>query len=116
MLFPEANIFIDLVLFNLIGLLAAAIAFNAPVISDHYSTLSMGSACLIRSIGSFLSTWDSFFNSGLPDWFSEASYSFFYPLIFFAVVRGFTQRVRIKVLELLDTTIITFGLSLLLLD
>jgi hypothetical protein len=77
LLFPEANIFIDLVLFNLIGLLAAAIAFNAPVISDHYSTLSMGSAYLIWTIGSFLSTWDSFFNSGLPEWFSEASYSFF---------------------------------------
>jgi len=110
-LVPEANIFIDLILFNLIGLLAAAIAFNAPVISDHYSTLSMGSACLIWSIGSFLSTWDSFFNSGLPDWFSEASYSFFYPLIFFAVIRGFTQQVRIKALELLDTTITTFGLT-----
>ena len=110
-IFPQANIFIDLILFNLIGLLAAAIAFNAPVISDHFSAIALGSACLIWSIGSFLSTWDSFFNSELPDWYSEASYSFFYPLIFFAVIRSFTQRVKIKALELLDTTIITFGLT-----
>lgn len=110
-IFPQANIFIDLILFNLIGLFAAVIAYNAPVLSDRFSSNAMGTACLIWSIGSFLSTWDSFFNTGLPIWFSELSYSLFYPLIFFAVIRSFTQQVKIKALELLDTTIITFGLT-----
>jgi diguanylate cyclase (GGDEF)-like protein len=111
MIYPQANIFIDLILFNLIGLFAAVIAYNAPVLSDRFSSNAMGTACLIWSIGSFLSTWDSFFNTGLPIWFSELSYSLFYPLIFFAVIRSFTQHVKIKALELLDTTIITFGLT-----
>jgi len=111
MIYPQANIFIDLILFNLIGLFAAVIAYNAPVLSDRFSSNAMGTACLIWSIGSFLSTWDSFFNTGLPIWFSELSYSLFYPLIFFAVIRSFTQQVKIKALELLDTTIITFGLT-----
>lgn len=109
--FPDPNIFIDLILFNLVGLLASAIAFNAPVLADKFSAIAMGSAGLIWTIGSFLSTWDSFFSSQTPKWFSELSYSIFYPLIFFAVIRGFTQRFKIKALELLDTTIITFGLT-----
>lgn len=109
--FPDPNVFIDLILFNLVGLLASAIAFNAPVLADRFSAVAMGSAGLIWTIGSFLSTWDSFFSSQTPKWFSELSYSIFYPLIFFAVIRGFTQRFRIKALELLDTTIITFGLT-----
>ena len=109
--FPEPNVFIDLILFNLVGLLASAIAFSAPVLADKFSAVAVGSAGLIWTIGSFLSTWDSFFLSQTPKWFSELSYSIFYPLIFFAVIRGFTQRFKIKALELLDTTIITFGLS-----
>lgn len=111
LLFPEPNIFIDLILFNLVGLLASAIAFNAPVLTDKFSAVAVGSATLIWSIGSFLSTWGSFFKSETPQWFSELSYSIFYPLVFFAVIRGFTQRFKIKALELLDTTIITFGLT-----
>jgi diguanylate cyclase (GGDEF)-like protein len=91
--------------------LASAIAFNAPVITDKFSAVAVGSATLIWSIGSFLSTWGSFFKSETPQWFSELSYSIFYPLIFFGVIRGFTQRFKIKALELLDTTIITFGLT-----
>ena len=109
--FPEPNVFIDLILFNLVGLIASAIAFNAPIISDKFSAISFGSASLIWSIGSFFSTWNSFFNSAIPEWISEVSYSFFYPLVFFAVIRSFTQRVKIRALELLDTTIIAFGLT-----
>jgi len=77
--FPEPNVFIDLILFNLVGLLASAIAFNAPVLADKFSAVAMGSAGLIWTIGSFLSTWDSFFSSQTPKWFSELSYSIFYP-------------------------------------
>jgi len=107
-LFPEPNVFIDLILFNLVGLIASAIAFNAPIISDKFSAISFGSASLIWSIGSFFSTWNSFFNSAIPEWISEVSYSFFYPLVFFAVIRSFTQRVKIRALELLDTISILY--------
>ena len=111
LIFPEPNIFIDLILFNLVGLLASSIAFNAPVLTDKFSAFAVGGAALIWSVGSFLSTWGSFFKSETPQWFSELSYSIFYPLVFFAVIRGFTQKFKIKALELLDTTIITFGLT-----
>ena len=57
-LFPEPNVFIDLILFNLVGLIASAIAFNAPIISDKFSAISFPSASLIWSIGSFFSTWN----------------------------------------------------------
>ena len=55
-IFPENNIFIDLVLFNLIGLFAAIIALSAPVHTDRVSAISFGFAALIWSMGSFFST------------------------------------------------------------
>ena len=109
--FTEPNIYIDLVLFNFIGFLSALIAFNAPQVTDRVVAVTIGLGVLIWSIGSFLSTWDSFYNSQIPDWFSEFSYSLFYPLVFFSVIRSFTKRVKIGALELLDTVIVAVGFT-----
>jgi len=43
-IFPENNIFIDLVLFNLVGLFAAIIALSAPAHIDRVSAFSFGFA------------------------------------------------------------------------
>ena len=43
---PENNVVVDLILFNLIGIAAAAIAFNAPLITDRISANSFGLAAL----------------------------------------------------------------------
>jgi len=59
--FPEPGIFIDLIIFNLVGLLSAVIAFNAPIITDRIAAVAIGLASIIWSIGSFFSTWNSFF-------------------------------------------------------
>ena len=50
-LFPEPNIFIDLILFNLVGILAALIALTAPIVTDRNAALSIGYAQLIWSFG-----------------------------------------------------------------
>jgi hypothetical protein len=50
---PENNVVVDLILFNLIGIAAAAIAFNAPLITDRISANSFGLAALSWSFGSF---------------------------------------------------------------
>jgi hypothetical protein len=63
-------------------------------VSDHFSSLGIHFSIPAYLIG------------------SQRPYTpFFYPLVFFAVIRGFTQRIKIKALELLDMTIITFGLT-----
>ena len=110
-LFPEPNIFIDLILFNLVGILAAFMALTAPILTDRKAALSIGYAQLIWSFGSIFSTWNSFFEVQLPSALSDICYSLFYPLIFFGVVRAFTSRIKTGALELLDTVIIAIGLT-----
>ena len=110
-IFPENNIFIDLVLFNLIGLFAAIIAMSAPAHTDRVSAISFGFAALIWSMGSFFSTWNSFFELQIPNGFSDFCYAIFYPLVFLSVSRSFTQKRSISALELLDTVIIAVGFT-----
>ena len=109
--FPKPNIFIDLILFNSIGILAALIALMAPIVTDRKSALAIGYAQLIWSFGSIFSTWNSFFEIQLPGGLSDFCYSLFYPLIFFGVVRTFTFRIKTGALELLDTVIIAVGFT-----
>jgi diguanylate cyclase (GGDEF)-like protein len=109
--FNQPSIFIDLILFNLVGLLAAAIALTAPVITDRKAAFAIGYAQLIWSFGSILSTSNSFFEVRFPVVVSELSYALFYPLILFGVIRAFTQRVKIGALELLDTVIVAVGFT-----
>jgi diguanylate cyclase len=108
---PEPNIFIDLILFNFIGILAAVIALMAPIVTDRKSAFAIGYAQLIWSFGSFFSTWNSFFEMQLPSGISDFCYALFYPLIFFGVVRAFTLRVKTGALEILDTVIIAVGFT-----
>ena len=110
-LLVQPNIFIDLILFNLIGLLASVIALNAPLVTDRVVAITIGSSLVIWSVGSFLSTWSSFYDSPIPMWLPDFLYSLFYPLLFFGVIRTFTKRVKIAALELLDTAIIAIGLT-----
>jgi len=110
-IFPENNIFIDLVLFNLVGLFAAIIALSAPAHIDRVSAFSFGFAALIWSMGSFLSTWNSFFELQIPNGISDFCYAIFYPLVFLSVSRSFTQKRSISALELLDTVIIAVGFT-----
>ena len=110
-IFPTPNVLIDLIIFNLVGVLASVIAYLAPVLTDRISAITISLASLIWSIGSFLSTWNSFFNLQIPEVISDLCYSLFYPLIFLGVIRSFTFRRKISALELLDTVIITVGLT-----
>jgi diguanylate cyclase (GGDEF)-like protein len=109
--FDKSSIFIDLILFNLVGLLAAVIALTAPIITDRKAAFAIGYAQLIWSFGSILSTSNSFFEVRFPVVISELSYALFYPLILFGVIRAFTQRVKIGALELLDTVIVAVGFT-----
>ena len=64
---PENNVAVDLLLFNLVGLLTAGISFKAPILTDRISAISIGLAASIWSLGSFFSTWNSFFRAQVPD-------------------------------------------------
>jgi diguanylate cyclase (GGDEF)-like protein len=108
---PENTVLVDLILFNLVGLFAAALAFNAPLLSDRITTSSFGLAALGWSMGSFFSTWNSFFDLQIPESFSDFCYVIFYPLVFVGITRSFTYKRSISALELLDTVIIAIGFT-----
>jgi len=108
---PENNLLVDLVLFNTVGLFATAIAFNAPLLTDRVTSNSFGLAALGWSMGSFFSTWNSFFDLQIPEGVSDFCYVIFYPLVFVGVTRSFTYKRSISALELLDTVIITIGFT-----
>ncbi|MGI9195230.1 MAG: diguanylate cyclase domain-containing protein, partial [Candidatus Nanopelagicus sp.] len=110
-IFPENNVFLDLILFNLIGLIAAIIALNTPAHADRVAAISFGFAALFWSSGSFFSTWNSFFEVQIPSGFSDFCYAIFYPLVFLSVSRSFTQKRSLSALELLDTIIIAVGFT-----
>ena len=43
LIYAQPNIYIDLILFNLIGLMASAIAFKAPLVTDRVVAVTIGS-------------------------------------------------------------------------
>ena len=110
-IFPENNVAVDLLLFNSIGVMASVIAFNAPLHTDRISANSFGAAALVWSMGSFFSTWNSFFELQIPAAISDICYAIFYPLVFIAITRSFTQKRSMSALEVLDTVIIAVGLT-----
>ncbi|MGI9171356.1 MAG: diguanylate cyclase domain-containing protein [Candidatus Nanopelagicus sp.] len=91
--------------------MASVIAFNAPLHADRISANSFGAAALVWSMGSFLSTWNSFFELQIPSAISDCCYAIFYPLTFIAITRSFTQKRSMSALEILDTVIIAVGLT-----
>jgi diguanylate cyclase (GGDEF)-like protein len=109
--YSENSVLVDLILFNLVGLISAAIALNTPIQSDRSACLSFGLATLIWSCGSFFSTWNSFFVVQIPEGFSDFCYAIFYPLVFFGVTRSFAQKKSISSLEVLDTVIVAVGFT-----
>ena len=61
LVFRNPSPFADLILFNAVAFLAAAVAFSAPLFNDQLAVLALGWAFVIWGIGSSISTWNSFY-------------------------------------------------------
>ena len=114
LVFKNPSPFADLILFNTVAFLAAAVAFSAPLFNDQLAVLAFGWAFVIWGVGSTISTWNSFYVFQIWPLASEITYSLFYPLVLFALLRALTSRSKPSALELLDIVIITFGMSSLI--
>ena len=111
LVFPKPAIFPDLILFNLVGFLAALLAYLSPKFNDRYARLAISGAILHWTLGSTFSTWNSFFDFQLLPNLTDFSYAIFYPLILGGILRALTVNKKILSLELLDTVIIALGAS-----
>ena len=109
LIFSNPSIFADLFLYNFVALVAAITVLLSPTFNDFWSKVPIFLSMLLWSIGSTVSSWNSFMRLQLPNTLTDICYSLFYPLILFGLVRALTTNKKILSLELFDTTIIALG-------
>ena len=109
----EISIIGDLILFNLVALLAAVSILVARM-SHRATRLPLALGILAWTIGSTVSSWNALLSMQLPEWLSDAGYLAFYPLIFFGLMSTLRNPREENRSHLLDSLIIAVGLSSLL--
>ena len=101
----------DLILYNLVILLAIISLFQAPLQNDPLAVAFLSLAIASWGIGSVTSSLTQFFNFvGPTQLVSDIAYSLFYPFAFIAIPRTIAKGKKLKLIELLDAAI--FGLGL----
>lgn len=108
---PGPAVVPDLVIFNLVAALTALNALTAPGFNDHVANMCMGAACGLWAFGSTVSTSNSFFTFQIYPSLVDFSYSLFYPILLFALIRTLTARRKIQALEIFDTLIMALGIT-----
>ncbi|NDC81749.1 MAG: hypothetical protein EBZ79_03720, partial [Actinobacteria bacterium] len=107
----------DLVLFNLVALLAAASIALSPILDDPLGRYGVIGAIIAWGAGSITSSLNSFFDIKTLldlDLIAQSFYALFYPLAIFGLTRAIRFRSVSKSLELLDTAIIAIGYTTIL--
>ena len=113
-IFPNPSVFADFYIYNVIALLAAAVAFFAPPFNDHLARLALSAALLLWAIGSIATAWNDFYAPTIWPNLSDLCYIFLFPLMLFGLIRALTAHRKFHAMELLDVVIITFGFSTLI--
>ena len=107
----------DLVLFNLVALLAALSISLSPILDDPLGRAGVIAAIISWSAGSITSSLNSFFETDTSlnlDVAAQSFYATFYPLAIFGLTRAIRTKLISKSLELLDTLIIAIGFTTIL--
>jgi diguanylate cyclase (GGDEF)-like protein len=113
----EARWEYDLVLFNLVALLAALSIALSPILDDPLGRYGVIGAIIAWSAGSITSSLNSFFEIKTLldlDVIAQSLYALFYPLAIFGLTRAIRFKATSKSLELLDTSIIAIGYTTIL--
>jgi hypothetical protein len=110
----EPQWFFDVLLFNAVALFAVIPILSSPIPDDYLGRAGVSLAIALWTIGSIASSLSSFFTLTSQvdlDLVADISYSLFYPLILFGVTRSLIHRMISRSLELLDTVIVTLGIT-----
>jgi diguanylate cyclase (GGDEF)-like protein len=105
-------IWIDLIGYNLIALVACIALFNSPRHNDPLAIAFLVCAIASWASGSLLSSFGQFYT--LPssaEYLANISYTLFYPFILLAIPRILNRRKSLSVTEMLDAAIFGLGLS-----
>lgn len=102
----------DLILYNLVILLAIISLLQAPLQNDPLAVTFLSLAIASWGIGSIISSLTQFFDvTGPAQSLSNIAYSLFYPFAFIAIPRVIAKGKKLKLIELLDAGIFGLGLS-----
>lgn len=115
--FPEPTPLTDLVIYNAVAILAAAAILQTPYFNSRLSIFLASGGVASWSIGSILSTWQSFYPSDNPDSLSgyiNTAYTLFYPCMILALITSTTLERHLTFTQSLDALISSLGLSALL--
>ena len=110
----EPNWIFDVLLFNAVALFAVISILISPIPDDHLGRVGVSLAIALWTMGSIASSISSFFTFSIQvnfDLVADISYSLFYPLALFGVTRSLIHRTISRSLELLDTVIVTLGIT-----
>jgi diguanylate cyclase len=109
--FQLPSIVPDLIIFNLIALLAAYVAWKSPRLNDRLARLAITFAIFLWALGSTFSTSNSFYDFQISEKLVDVTYIAFYPLMILGIIRALAVTKKVTALELLDTAIIALGTS-----
>ena len=109
--FQLPSIVPDLIIFNLIALLAAYVAWKSPRLNDRLARIAITFAIFLWALGSTFSTANSFYDFQISEKLIDVTYIAFYPLMIIGIIRALAVTKKVTALELLDTSIIALGTS-----
>ncbi len=102
----------DLILYNLVILLAIISLLQAPLQNDPLAVTFLSLAIASWGIGSIISSLTQFVDvTGPAQSLSNIAYLLFYPFAFIAIPRVIAKGKKLKLIELLDAGIFGLGLS-----
>jgi diguanylate cyclase (GGDEF)-like protein len=106
------HIWLDLILYNVVALLALMALFATPAHNDPLAIAFLACAMGSWIFGSILSSYGQFFIAPTAiNYLINISYTLFYPFALLAIPRIVSKRKKIAVVEILDASIFGLGLS-----
>ena len=103
---------LDLIVFNMVGIIAIFSLMVSPIPDDRFGRLGTSLAILIWTLGSVISSIDTFFALETIlnlELLAQVAYALFYPCALFGLSRAIRYKLASRSLEILDTLIITLG-------
>ena len=106
------SVWLDLLLYNLVALLAFIALFTSPAHNDPLAVAFLACAMGSWIFGSILSSYSQFFTSPVAiEYLINIAYTLFYPFALIAIPRIISKRKKINLVEILDASIFGLGLS-----
>ncbi len=114
LLFNQPQIFLDLILYNLIAIAAGVVICFAPKFNDTWAKLAICLSMFSWDIGATLSSFSEFYpNAHINSYAINTCYLIFYPFAFIGLMRSLRAKYRLGSVEILDAAILGIGLGAL---